>query len=341
VTAHAASRTGALALAKVWLPRLVAVGLLVWSIQRAGLENVVRSLAAADGLSIAVAVALVIPFLWARAARWRVILSDLGIDIGLALACRLYAVGLFFGTVTPGQAGDALKAWFLSRRGHSLALSLLSCVLDRLFDVFVLAAIATTALVVFWPNEQTQWVVGATVVVGVLAMLVFLTRPAVRVVITRLPLVRLVWSPLERRVRRFDWGPPLLDSGLRSRTLAVSLALTVVGFAVTMSRVYLTFHAVGVDLPPLTFLAVASVTVFASLISVAGVGSRDIALIAMFAPFGYSEQQAVAASFLILFLTFTNVVPGFVVWLTQDDIRTSSADLKRAEVEPVAPSVRR
>ena len=257
------------------------------------------------------------------------------------LACRLYAVGLFFGTITPGQAGDAVKAWFLSRRGHSLALSLLSCVLDRLFDVLVLAAIATTALVVFWPNEQAQWVVGAAVVAGVLAMLVFLTRPAVRAVITRLPLVQLVWAPLERKVREYEWGPPLFDSGLRPPTLAKSLVLTVAGFVVTFSRVYLIFHAVGVDLPPLTFLAVASVTVFASLISVAGVGSRDIALIAMFAPFGYSEQQAVAASFLILFLTFSNVVPGLLVWFTQDDIRESSAAIKLPEAEPVAPSVKR
>ena len=341
MTAHAASRTGALALARIWAPRLVAVGLLVWAVLRAGPANVARSLVAADGLSVALAVAMVLPFIVARAARWRVILDDLGIRVGLMLASRLYAVGVFFGTITPGQSGEALKAWFLSRRGHSLALALLSCVLDRLFDVLVLAMIATTALVVFWPNEQTQWVVGAAAVAGMLLLLVFLTLPAVRAFITRLPLVRLVWAPLERKVRRFDWGPPLLDSGLHPPTLALALALTVVGFAVTMTRVYLIFHAVGVDLPPLIFLAVASVTLFASLISVAGVGSRDVALIALFAPFGYSEQQAVAASFLILFLTFANVVPGLLVWFTQDDIRISSAALKQADAEPVAPSAKR
>ena len=341
MTERASARTSVSGLAKRWLPRLLAIGLLIVALQRAGVEQVWRSVVSADPWSVALSAVLVGPFVVARAARWRVVLRDLGITIGLALASRLYAIGLYFGTITPGQAGDAVKAWYLNRRGQGLALSLLSCVLDRLFDILVLAALATTALVVFWPNERAQWLAGAAIIGGVLVVLLFLARPAARRAVMGLPGLRRLWSPLEARVRRQPWGAPLLDSGLHAPTLAAAVGLTLTSFAVTLARVYLLFHAVGVDLPALTFVAVASVTVFASLVSVGGIGSRDIALIALLTPFGYSEQQAVAASFLILFITFINIVPGMIVWFAGDDYRAARSAYRVPEVEPAASSVKR
>ena len=314
-TRSLSTQHSALSTLRRWFPRLLAVALLVLALQQAGIENVWRSLLGAHLPSVLLSVALVLPFIVARAARWRTILADLGIGCGLVEASRLYAIGLYIGTVTPGQAGDAVKAWYLSRRGESLALGLLSCFLDRLFDILVLAAIATTALVVFWPSEQRQWTVGAAVIVAGIAALLFLARPGLRARLMGLPGVRWGWTPVERRLRKLAWGPALLDSGLRLPTLAAALAVTVVGFAVTLTRIYLLFSAVGVNLPVLEFLAVASVMVFAGLVSVAGLGSRDVALIALLAPFGYSKEQAVAASFLILFITLTNVVPGVVAAL--------------------------
>lgn len=341
MTERASARRSVIGLAKRWLPRLLAIGLLIVALQRAGVEQVWRSVTSADPWSVALSAALVGPFVLVRAARWRVVLRDLGITIGLALASRLYAVGLYFGTITPGQAGDAVKAWYVSRQGASLALSLLSCVLDRLCDVLVLAALATTALVVFWPDERAQWLLGAAVIGGVLVALLFLARPAARRAVLGLPGLRHLWAPLETRVRRQPWGAPLLDSGLHAPTLAVAFGLTLASFAVTMVRVYLLFHAVGVDLPVLTFVAVASVTVFASLVSVGGVGSRDIALITLLTPFGYSEQQAVAAAFLILFITFINLVPGMIVWFAGDGYRAARSAYRVSEVEPAASSGQR
>ena len=326
-----------LSILKRWLPRVLAVALLVVAVQRAGPANIWRSLISADPLSVLVSALLVVPFVVVRAARWRIVLRDLNILISYGLATRLYAIGLFIGTITTGQAGDAIKAWFLKARGESLSVSLLSCVLDRLFDILVLAALATTALVVFWPELETQWLLGALIIAGVMVVLVLLARPAARTFVSNLPLVCLVWRPAETRVRLLPWGAPLLDSQLTWPTLGVAVLLTILGFVVTLSRVYLIFHAVGVDLPVLQFLAVASVAIFASLVSVAGVGSRDIALIALFSQFGYSEQQAVAASFLILFLTFSNIIPGLVAWFSKDEYRAAGAAYRLESVEPALP----
>ena len=307
--------SGLAAQAKRWLPRLLALGLLVFVLQRAGIVNVWQTVARADVPSVAIATVLVLPFVVARAGRWLVVLRDFRIIVRLVEATRLYAIGLYIGTVTPGQAGDAIKAWYLSHKGESLALSLLSCVVDRLFDILVLALIATTALVVFWPSESGQWTVGSAIVVGVAMALLFLARPDARAWFMNLPLLRLAWRPVEGWLRKKEWGQALLESRLHFGTIGLAFVMTAGGFGITLTRVYLVFHAVGIDLPLLTFLAVASVTVFASLVSVAGVGSRDLALVAMLEPMGFGADQAVAASVLILFLTLSNLVPGLLIWL--------------------------
>jgi glycosyltransferase 2 family protein len=306
-----------LPLVKRWLPRVLAVALLAVALDRAGPANVWRGITTADPLAVALSGVLAVPFIVVRALRWRVILRDLDIGVGWWTASRLYAIGLLVGTITPGQAGDAIKAWYLHRRGDSLALGLLSCVLDRLFDILVLTALATSALVVFWPGQPGQALLGLAIIAAVLAGLLFLARPDARGLVLGLPGVRFLWTPIERGLRARPWGAALLDSGLTWPTLPAALLLTGLGFAVTLTRVYLVFIAVGITLPLLPFVAVASLAVFASLVSVSGIGSRDVALIALLAPLGYSEQQAVAASFLILFLNLTNVVPGVLAMIGQ------------------------
>src|SRR5438552_1611014 len=132
---------------RAWLLRIVGtlffVGLLVWLDLRGTLPvgDILATLGKANPLLVALSIALYVPFLIVKAARWRLVSSDMNMPLRWSDTWRIYAIGLAAGTFTPGQAGDVLKAWYLQRAGYSLARALGSSILDRLFDVAGLAVL--------------------------------------------------------------------------------------------------------------------------------------------------------------------------------------------------------
>src|SRR4051812_67389 len=142
------------------------VALLVWLDLRGDLkfEDIFATLSNANPYLVALSIALYVPFLVVKAARWRLVSRDMEMPMTWAQAWRIYAIGLAAGTFTPGQAGDALKAWYLQRMGYGLGRALGSTLLDRVFDVAALALLGVLGVVVYGGKfaGQTPALIGLT-----------------------------------------------------------------------------------------------------------------------------------------------------------------------------------
>ncbi len=304
-----------------WAPRLVGIALFVWAFAAAGPREVWRGLAAADPWPIVPAVLVAVPFICSKGWRWARIGAALGLPLPLGEASRLYAIGIWAGLVTPGQAGDFLKAWYLRARGVPLAPALLSCLLDRLFDLAALLGLGAFALLAFaGAGLDAGGGTGRSLAPIVLALIaVCAALGAAMSLRWRAPLLRLLARYTPRRLRERLAGNAalgsLLTARLDGRHLAGVLALTALSWVISLGRVYLCFVAVGVRLAPLDFLIVLVLITLAGLISVSGIGTRDAALYVLLGHYGYSGGQALAISLLILLLNLSNIVPGFLLWL--------------------------
>src|SRR3712207_2750473 len=104
-----------------WALRLLGPALLLYFLLTTDLSLVWRTLTSADPLLILWSLVLVAPFLVLKAVRWQLILRAWHIMIPLREAVALYCIGIFLGAVTPGQAGDAVKAWYLRKRNTPLS----------------------------------------------------------------------------------------------------------------------------------------------------------------------------------------------------------------------------
>ena len=91
-----------------------------------------------------------IPLLYlVKAWRWHYLLSMLRVEFPLHKCFSSYIVGVTMGMVTPGRMGDLIKLIYLKDEGQNVPRSLLGVVLDRVFDLAALVAIAllSTAIV--------------------------------------------------------------------------------------------------------------------------------------------------------------------------------------------------
>jgi uncharacterized protein (TIRG00374 family) len=301
------------------------LGLLGWFLLHLKLDvgKVVANLLQANLWLVGLSVVLVFPFIALKAWRWQLILHDLGLTVPFSVAYRLYAVGLSAGSFTPGQAGDAIKAWYLREHGFSLSAGLVSIVLDRLFDVAVLIMLAASGLSALGSDFFSELPALLVLLVGTVAALVALSVPALRDRLLGVAL-KVVLSKSRKNPEpesaisqstANEGGNNTLPPVKQVRLLSV-FGLTIVASLLALIRIWFLALALGINLNPLQVIAASSLATVVALIpfSVGGIGVRDLALIGILGKLGYSQEQAVSLSSFVLLLTLINLVVGYLIW---------------------------
>ncbi|MHB8647177.1 MAG: lysylphosphatidylglycerol synthase transmembrane domain-containing protein, partial [Thermomicrobiales bacterium] len=256
--------------------------------------------------------------------RWQIVLADFGIALPWRDAFRFYAIGLWAAIVTPGQLGDGLKAWYVQSKGGNLAPALASVIVDRLFDVLMLLGAASVGVAIYGAAFGAQFLVVGLLTLVTVGGIAIAARPSLR-----RTAAMLLPAAIRARIARLRWVAAIQDAHLSGTSLLRALGWSVASFAATLARIYLCFRAVDVRLSLGTFVAVVGLSSLAGLLSVSGIGTRDWALIALLGREGIGHDTALAASFLILFLNLTNIIPGVIAWY-----RDPLPMRKRTEAEP-------
>jgi uncharacterized protein (TIRG00374 family) len=298
-----------------WLLRLLGPALLVLFLANANLAELWRTLRGALLWPIALSLLLMPPFVLIKALRWNRIMQEMGIGLDYRTAAGLYTVGLFYGATTPGQAGDLLKALYVRDRGHPLAPATLSVVLDRLFDLLIMAVLATVgvfALGALLPSRELQGAVVVLMGLGLAALTVFLVARGPREWVLTVALPR-VAPRLKTTLDR--WNSELRTLTLRPSLVAELMLLSLGSAFFTFLRLWLLFLALGLTAVPL-YVVIGASALIAVLqvlpISIAGVGVRDAVLIAILLPYGYRAEDALTLSALFLLINLEHIVVGFL-----------------------------
>lgn len=320
-----------------WVPRLIGPVLLVIFLLSSDTQQLVAILGKADPWLIGVALLYMYPFLLVKSWRWRNILLNLGLDVPLPTALKLYLVGVYLGGVTPGQVGDLAKAWHLRSRGHPFAPAALSVVVDRLFDMVLMVLLAIPGVLFLGhllPSRELQTALVVAVGAGLILLLVFLmSRPQRRwLLLHALPAI--LPARLHASLERLHTQLAALAMHPRLVLLASTISLLSIGF--TFFRLWLLFLALNMPIP---FYLVVSVTTLVSMlqllpVSIAGVGVRDALLIGVLLPYGYSVEQALGVSALFLLLTVQHILGGFLVSLWRPIAAKPHNQEERPEVAP-------
>jgi len=284
-----------------WAVRLLGPLLLVIVVVRIDdPAGILRAMAACDPLWLAGALLLNLVNVHLKVDRWRLLLAQRGIVYPRRRAWQSFLSSSFLALTTPARLGDALRVQHLRRdAGVPYAEGFATLLVDRLFDVYVLAgfvAFATTVHAAAMGLELSLLLGGAlaAVVIGPPAML-------------------LVPGLFGRRIRRFA-RTVFTAAG---RSLPSAGAYTVATFVVTYLQGAMIAEAMGLALP---FVDVVCLLAIASLlallpISISGVGAREAYFALIFPSLGLSADQGIAFGlmvFAVVYLALTLL--GFAAW---------------------------
>lgn len=261
---------------------------------------------------LAVALLLVFPFVLLKGWRWQIILDDLGQHVPWRKLSLYYALGIFLGAATPGQAGDFLKAWYLKEDGYDLGAALLSTFVDRLFDMIIMGLLALSGIYVLWkyfPKAGTVLALSGMVLAITLVLSMLLTRHWRNWLIDRV-LRYLTPAPLRRILRERDARAYLDRFFLSWPNFARGTLISLVSFSTTFFRIWLLVPALGKSLPLSIFIPTVALVALGSLLTVAGLGTREFILLSILsAPgLGWVQGEILVFSALILCLGLENLV---------------------------------
>jgi glycosyltransferase 2 family protein len=234
------------------------------------------------------AVAFTIPLTLATA--WRFVALSSG-SVGAGEALRLILAASTLNMVLPSKMGDLAKAWILRRDGtmsggRALALVVLEKLLD-LWSLVMVGAIALTITRPALPGGEASLVVALVVLWGG-AIGLLLPMLAGRRALAPLLLVTRRFAKLHDKLSALlgDWDDLIRWFWASPARALVMLAGSLLLWVGHMVQIWLFASAIG-DAPLGLTMAFAVIAILAGLLpfTFAGVGTRDAALVVLFAPY--------------------------------------------------------
>lgn len=252
-----------------------------------------------------------------KVVRWRVMLSVQGIRYSLARSYAAFLSSLYLAMVTPAHLGDALRIQYL-RHDADVPYSegLATVVMDRLCDLYVLAAVATLGIA-----RYSSVLVDELAVVAWLAVGLSLLAPLILLVPG---LADRFGAYVYRRFARSEGdGQASYERFLKAlrsqvgRALVWTLSLTVLAFGVNYVQGWLLAQSLHIAMP---FVDVVCLMAMANLlglmpVSVSGVGVREAFFMVVFPVLGLAPHAGVSFGLLVFAsVYFVNIIVGFVAW---------------------------
>ena len=300
-----------------WLVRLTGLLLFVYIMTTLDIGQTLAILRRSRLGYLGLAICLVIPLVFFKSVRWWVLLQGQGIEISLRKTVVIYAVGLFGGFITPAQLGDFVKVYYLANEGFSLTKSFLSVAFDRLLDLLLLIMFGSVGTFAFITTAKPYILVAGLLClfIAVIAFSVLLRQHAG--LISQMMNVHVAPKLLRRQIGPIGENSFPLTKSEHTIRLLMIWGLSLLAILTYFSRMYFLALALQINISFVYCIACVAIASLVSLIpvTVAGIGTRDAALIALFARLGINKEYAVSLSVLILFLFIVNGLIGFLAWL--------------------------
>lgn len=301
---------------------LILMVALLWYVNPA---EVIRLVAEADPLFLAVAVFSVVADRFLMAYKWNLLVRAKGINLSMARAFKITMVSAFFGLFMPMAVGaDIFKAYYASagqRYGARIAATVL---LEKILGMVGIGAAAVVGVLIMSFELKSSFFTGA----GAIGIAGFFILSSF-----------VVWGLLQRRglafviylLRRLKWQhtklarltlrcqSALVSFRRRKGLLVVFTVLTVFELWIYSITTYFSALALGLDLQPLIFLGIipACRMLIKLPVSIDAVGIQEGLYVFFFAMVGVTAAQSLTMSVLVRIATYVALGSGGIVYVIE------------------------
>jgi len=290
---------------------LAGIALFLIILSRINLNALIEIIAHTNVLFLILALLVNCIAILLKSLKWKIIVNSVKPGFSLRESVVAFFVGFSFSTITPAKLGDFIKVLYITDENCSLGKSLSTIVIDRLIDIILLFSIAFIGIygfLVFYHIEILSIGTIILIIAGIVAGLyIVLNRPLQSALLK--PFFNIfVPKHMKSKVTLYydDFFTLLFTFYYDRARFFSSIGIGIISWIPTFIYGYLLGLSIGIDAGIFFFVLVIPIISLLDLlpISISGIGTRDVALIFFFGLKSISAEQAVAFSFLYLFMSY-------------------------------------
>lgn len=295
--------------------------LLAYAFQDVSLASVVTALSSASVADVVLGMLAYLAYLAVKAYRWSVLLSPRTHRRPFWHLLRTTVIGTAGNTIIP-HSGEFVRAYG-TRKALKISVSAIlgSIAGERFFDFFAVFCLSALVLLAFpaAPAELTTAVgVLVALVFGILLILVVVAFRSQSVLVVVDLLAKLLPERFTRQLRRQVLD---LSAGIRAALsltiLLPTVVLSLAQWSLVAACIFAAYHAVGIDASMWVALIILPLTIVGLALPTAPayVGTLQVCFLVALAPFGASDERAIAAGFVYTAIILVPVMLGAAVSL--------------------------
>jgi uncharacterized protein (TIRG00374 family) len=293
-------------------------------------HKIITAFLSIEPIFVVYALLLTIPLLLIRNATWQIILHEQKITVGFFYSLKIYLIGVFYGSITPGYYGQLMRVPYLKEKTNEPFGKLF---INTIIETFVHSF-----------SLYGMMIIGALLVIGTLPELL----PITIVWILCFALLGVYFTKKKRGEKFFriiinylipKKVKPHLNAFVdtfyidfpRFKTMILPYVLGIITWIIVFSQEYMILLGLDLQIPYFAFLVLFPIANTAGFIPItfAGLGTREVTAIFIFTTlFPVAGEQILVLSlvgFVVtdLFLGFL----GFLLSLTESRMTTSLPEM--------------
>jgi len=310
---------------------LIGIIILIYLIINIGTDEIVSTFLKISPVYILLAAVLTIPRILIRNTAWQRILKTQKINVGYFKSLKIFLIGYFYGTVTPGYLGQLMRVPYLKEEtnqpvGKLFVNSVVETIVHTL-SLYLMLIIGTFLVIEYIPEAFP--IACVFLLVTILIYIFFIKKQRGEKLFHFL--IRL-FIPKKLKPLFLKFVDTFYNDFPDVKSLIVPFLLGIPTWIIIYSQIYIIGLSLDIEVPYFVFLMlypVANIIAFIPITS-GGLGTREATLIFLFSFFGVSPEKALVISLAGHLLT--DVLTGFYGFvISVIEARTSRKNLSDLE----------
>jgi uncharacterized protein (TIRG00374 family) len=311
---------------KLVLP-FIGLIILVYIVYSLDTQKIITSFLSIEPIFIVYSLLLTIPLLLIRNVTWQIILKEQKITVGFFYSIKIYLIGVFYGSITPGYAGQLMRVPYLKEKtGEPYGKLFINTIIETFVHSFSLYGMMFFGAILVISLLPEILPITIVLLLAFALLAIYFTKREwgekfFKVIIT-------YFIPRKIKIHFNALVNTFYNDFPRFQVMILPFLLGIITWVIVFSQEYLILLGLGLEIPYFSFLLLFPIANVAGFIPITfgGLGTRELTAIFIFTTmFPVAEEQILVLSLVGFFVTdlFLAFI-GFILSLTESRIATNS-----------------